>query len=320
MRTWRINLAVLICSVLFVSGCHRCGKHRRPDLAPPGCGCPTGTVTPGMIYPAPTPSPGIGGTGTLPPQAIPVRPIDPPPRVSNRPEILLPQRSPNGHSSNYAETPNNGGVILLEPHLIDEPAAPAPSNSAKQPTTRNDGASENISPQPIPRGTPKVSKPERVEPKPSGLPIGIAHFAKVKPGVSVGRRPQLEGLNWLQESGYKTVIYLRSPSEDDTSDKREAEKRGIVYRRLTVSDQTLNSTLLTEFASLVDEANNTPIFVYDNSGQISGAMWYLYFRTVERLDDSSAKAKAEKFGSIETTNDDSKALWIKVQTILVENP
>ena len=43
--------------------------------------------------------------------------------------------------------------------------------------------------------------------------------------VTSGLRPQLDGLDWLQAHGYRTVLHIRAPGEDDTADRRQVEKR-----------------------------------------------------------------------------------------------
>src|SRR5262249_19368858 len=99
-------------------------------------------------------------------------------------------------------------------------ASPLPPQTAKAPPP----------PSPI-----KVQEPPATPP----LPVGIPQFATARPGVASGLKPLLDGLDWLQENGYRTVLHLRLPGTEDAADRKQIEKRGLKYLSLEVSPQTL---------------------------------------------------------------------------------
>lgn len=153
------------------------------------------------------------------------------------------------------------------------------------------------------------------------MSIGIASFTQVKEGVSNGRRPDLDGLDWLQGKGHKTVLFLRSGAEDDSSDRKQVEKRGLKYRSLTVMPETINPDLVTEFNRLVNDADGRAIYVYDLDGKRAGVMWYLYFRTSEMLSHDEAILRAGRIGSKDKGDAEQTQLWTAVQRYLKErNP
>src|SRR5262249_36443259 len=117
-----------------------------------------------------------------------------------------------------------------------------------------------------------------------GLPVGIPDYTTVKDKVAAGRRPPRdEGLDWLRAHGYKTVLSLRAPGEDDNADRRQIEKHGLKYLSLEVSPLTMSRELVDTFNRLIADSSSYPLFVCDKEGALTGALWYMHFRTVETL-------------------------------------
>jgi protein tyrosine phosphatase (PTP) superfamily phosphohydrolase (DUF442 family) len=181
-----------------------------------------------------------------------------------------------------------------------------------------------------PREGARLEPPQRVGPSPSpspgvaeeragtpALPSGIPQFAMAKPGVASGLRPTLEGLDWLKAKGYRTVLYVCNPEEDDSSDREQIEKkRGLKYVSLKVSPENLTPTLVDEFNHIVSDASNYPLFVYDKAGAVAGGLWYLHFRIVDLAPDDEARLKAGRLGLKENGDDLHKRMWIAVQKCL----
>lgn len=285
-RFWMATIA--LGSILLVNGCQHCCKKKPNNCCPTPFGAP--------------PVGGVGGapfTGTpnLPPQNLP--PIEAPPNTGrSSPEILLPTPMGPG-TSGYAPAPRNS-VILHEPAF--DP--PAPAIEEKK--------------QPIKAPAPPAAVDEN---QAGGFPIGIANFAPVKERVNYGFRPDLDGLDWLQNNKYRTVVFLRSGKEDDSSDKQQVEKRGMTYKSFVVDPESINATLVAEFNQLINDASNRPLFVYDRDGANAGAMWYLYFRTSEMLKDDEARIRAGRLGLKEKGTPEQTALWTAVQKYMAErNP
>ena len=213
--------------------------------------------------------------------------------------LLLPT-NPSG-ASQYPPRNPNPGVRLYQP-------APA------------EGSPETPIPSPMPKG-PVMPPPatELFPPPPSNtnpaFSSGIADFAEVKEGISAGLKPNLPGLEWLKAKGYKTVLRLRKPTEEDT-DQATVERQGLKYLSIAVSPETLNQDLIDSFNKIVGDATNQSLFVYDRDGSLAGSMWYLYFRTSESLKDDEALLRARKYGLRENASADQTALWLAVQKYL----
>jgi protein tyrosine phosphatase (PTP) superfamily phosphohydrolase (DUF442 family) len=129
------------------------------------------------------------------------------------------------------------------------------------------------------------------------LPSGIPDFAAAIPDrVANGRKPALDGLDWLQANGYKAALCLRPPGASDAADRKQFEQRGLAFASLEVSPATLSAATVAAFARAVRDPLTQPLFVYDADGSLAGGLWYLYFRQVERLSDEASRLRAGRLG------------------------
>jgi len=214
-----------------------------------------------------------GPAYSLPPQNIP----DGPPPIG-----------PVPRTGGVDPVPRTGGVELLTP----EPMRPgaksdyfAPPESAPPPK-----ASETINPD------PPVTKSFKPAPAPAPAAFGIAGFARVKDGVSTGLRPEIEGLDWLRSKDYKTVVFLRTPAEDNTTDQRQAEKRDLKFVSWEVTPEGLNKFFIEEFNRVIGDTGGRPVFVYSKDGNTAAAVWYLHLRTAEFLTHEEARLRVAQLG------------------------
>ena len=121
------------------------------------------------------------------------------------------------------------------------------------------------------------------------LPVGIPGFAPaIAEKVANGRKPALEGLDWLKANGYRGALLVRKPGENDAADRRQFEARGLNFASLEVTLTNLDRSTVEQFNHAVTNAGRQPLFVYDADGSLTGPLWYLYFRRVEHLDDDAA--------------------------------
>src|SRR6202011_1218025 len=99
--------------------------------------------------------------------------------------------------------------------------------------------------QPPPTSAKPIVREERDQSP--ALPVGIPQFTHAKDQIATGLRPSIDGLDWLKENKYQTVLHLREPGEDNTADKKQVTKRGLNYLSLEVSPATLSPTVVKEF-------------------------------------------------------------------------
>lgn len=155
-----------------------------------------------------------------------------------------------------------------------------------------------------------------VKEEPATLPVDIPQFAVAKKDVASGLKPYPDGLDWLKAKGYRTVLHVRAPGEDDSADRKQVEKRGLKYLSLEVSPETLSRELLDRFNRLVGEPGNLPLFVYDKDGMVAGGLWYLHFRSIESASDEDARSRASRLGIKVDQDGDHRAMWLAVQKVL----
>jgi hypothetical protein len=275
-----LALSVLLLPVLW--GCSHC--HPQPACPPTGAvaapGPPAGAVAP-PVFPSPT----APAASVLPP----------PPAQSNfePPPAPLPAAPPAPSPPQAQGWQPADSTIRLAP--------PIPSDDTRR----------------LPTGSKGSSVPEQRTPPPS-LPVGIPQFALAKDRVAAGLRPMLDdGLDWLQANGYRTVLHVLRPGEDDSADRRQVEKRGMTYLRLEVSPQTLSRPLVDRFNVLVGDTARYPLFVYDRDGSLAGGLWYLHFRTAEQASDETARIRASRLG-LREDDPNQRDMWLAIQRLLGE--
>ena len=150
---------------------------------------------------------------------------------------------------------------------------------------------------------------------------GIPSFGQVKETLWTGYRPTLDGLDWLQANGCRTVVLLRQPGEMEAIDRKQYEKRGITFLSLEISPQSVTKAKIDEFQTMIKTMGNQPIFVYDNDGSIAGPMWYLYYRFTENHADDVAQIRARSLGLQMDGQGAHREMWLAVQKYLADtNP
>jgi protein tyrosine phosphatase (PTP) superfamily phosphohydrolase (DUF442 family) len=151
------------------------------------------------------------------------------------------------------------------------------------------------------------------------LPVGIPQFSMPGKRVAAGLRPiSVDGLDWLATNGYRTVLHVRRPGQDDASDRSQFEKRGLRYLSLEVSPDTLSREIVERFNQIVNDAGGLPLFVYDKDGTLAGGLWYLHFRLGEGASDEDARARASRLGLRPDQEGEGKRMWLAVQKYLSE--
>jgi protein tyrosine phosphatase (PTP) superfamily phosphohydrolase (DUF442 family) len=263
------------------AGCKHCCRRAAPAAvayAPVPPCAPAVAVVPGRVAPA-----------ALPPAPLPPGPIQAGVRQYPPAVVLAPDPT-------WRPAPERGDFRLqLPPGENREPPAPLP-----------------VAPPPP---SPAVAE-ERAATAP--LPVGIPQFAPARDKVATGLKPLLDGLDWLQANGYRAVLHLRPPGEDDSADRKQVEKRGMKYLSLEVSPQTLSRAVVDEFNRQVRDPAHQPLFVYDRDGVLAGGLWYLHYRTADGLTDEEARARAGRVGLREDQDEGRRTLWLAIQKLLSE--
>jgi protein tyrosine phosphatase (PTP) superfamily phosphohydrolase (DUF442 family) len=302
--TRRLLLSAL--ALACVSGCETWGKKRcntcppppppgTPILAPPpvGGGLPPG----GTVLPPAAPPP---GAPAAPPPSFPAGAGYPPVASFYAPGIKL------GVPDSVAQE----SVVQAPPSRENElPRSPNPSATIR--LLPPEFGSSSAKPDTAPATAAPAATP--------ALPVGIPDFAPAIPDrVATGRKPSLDGLDWLKGNGYKSAVQLRRPGESDHADRKQFEVRGLTFTSLEVAPAMLTWKTVDDFARLVGDPATQPLFVYDADGSLSGGLWYLYFRRVEKLSDEAARLRAMRLGLKENADGPQREMWLAVQKLLAQ--
>ena len=265
--------------------------------------------TPRPFYPNPPGNSVIGppsGGSTIPPTSVPtVPPLGPSGgTVVPAPSGSLPPPDPlfgTPRGGNYGPTPPpaNGGKPAQELLLPD--ALPNGGASRSQYPGPNRVPTAGVLGAPVkpPGQTPEppVSKGGAAQaPARATSPLaGLPGFTRVKDGVASGRKPTLDGLDALKQAGYRTVVYLHPAGADVSATRDVVEKKGLAFVGIETTPEKLAGAL-DEFNKVVGNRSSRPVYVADDDGVRTGAVWYLHFRTVELQNDDAARIKARALG------------------------
>lgn len=253
----------------------------------PSTRLPRGRLRPFAVPTTPAPLP------TIPPEPTPVTPppVTPPP-VAPAPEgqgaaPVDPSVRPSGDPGARLVVPEaGGGGARLAPPQGGEDAQP---RTAQQP----------------PRDEPPA------------LPVDVPQFAIARKQVASGQKPFADGLNWLRDRGYRTVLHIRPPGEDDAAARRQFEAKGFQYLSLEVSPRTLTRDVVDQFNRIVTDRANLPLYVYDRDSSLAGGLWYLHFRIVDGQSSDRATVEAARLGlNPDADGGAHRDMWLAVQNYL----
>ncbi|MDE2508754.1 MAG: hypothetical protein KGM43_16215 [Planctomycetota bacterium] len=204
------------------------------------------------------------------------------------------------------------------------PAKPAPkpdNSAAKAPATDKPAPNNQAAASPArdpfdaaPVPVPPPNEPEPASPKVAptaenaparvleGLRVapGIRRFVTLAPAVSGGSLPTPSGLDWLAETGCKTIIDLREPREVSPSYLAEVTNRGMTYVVIPITSQSLDSDHFARFQAELAHSAGRPLYFCDTDGSRAGAMWYVYRVAVDHLDATAAAREAAALGLSDT--------------------
>lgn len=145
--------------------------------------------------------------------------------------------------------------------------------------------------------------------KPAAFPIeladagtpGIVRFGSVAPNLSGGSVPDVKGLDWLKEKGYRTLLDLRESSEVDAGFVEQVRQRGFRYVSLPVVSSRLDPKQVEQFQQEVARVDNRPLYFFDSNGSRPGMLWLVKRVGSEGIDSGSAAREAEELGLSDPT-------------------
>jgi protein tyrosine phosphatase (PTP) superfamily phosphohydrolase (DUF442 family) len=278
-------MAVLLLGLATLSGCcHTCSRSSTSSPYNSSCqSCSPATPLPPRLAPSPRPSARPwtpADTQTSPPPAAPYAPPAPADPLPANPDP---------------------GVRLEAPIPAEDEPPPARFYPPEEP---------------LPRTTPPTVEEEPGSTPP--LPVDIPRFDIVKDNIAGGQQPYPDGVTWLKERGYRTALFLLPAGEEDSAARRLFEKNGLRYLGLRVSPETLTEDVVQRFNEIVADRANRPLFVFDKDGSLTGGLWFLHFRLIDKLPNDKALAEVERLG-FRQDDPDHTTMWIAVQKYLADH-
>jgi hypothetical protein len=169
-----------------------------------------------------------------------------------------------------------------------------------------------------PLATAPGKPPPNVDETRTPSPIDIPGYALARKNVATGLKPFTAGMDWLKANGFRTVLYLRPPGDDDSAHRALFEKRGLRFISLEASPARMEKELYDEFNRLVTDPKLQPLYVYDRDGSVAGGLWYLHFRAYLKQSDEVARKEAARLG-LKLEDEDAvehRTMWLAVQSLL----
>jgi protein tyrosine phosphatase (PTP) superfamily phosphohydrolase (DUF442 family) len=265
------------------------------------------------------PAGGTNSSGALPGNktSYQTRRQDPGSRLARRP-VVLPQTTvstpePTSRSAQVA-LGSTGGADDQDPldHLppldlpgevtrssATPPAPPAAARGEKPASaTDNKAAVKGESPAPAADDLDltSASGSGAAATSPGAGTTGINRFVAVDLKLAGGSAPASDGLKWLADKGYRTVLDLRESSEVPSTFIAEVTGLGLRYIALPINVKAIDRAHVDRFNFEVAAGEARPLFFFDSDGTRAGALWYIRRIANDRMDHQIARREAEGLG------------------------
>lgn len=136
------------------------------------------------------------------------------------------------------------------------------------------------------------------DPNALGAAPGIKRFKAVDLKLAGGSFPNPDGLAWLAEKGYRTVLDLRDPSEVRSADSAAVNRQALRYVALPVTESSLNVETYKKFEAELARADARPLYFFDADGVRAAALWYIRRSVADLDDDNAARKEVQDIGPI----------------------
>jgi hypothetical protein len=137
-----------------------------------------------------------------------------------------------------------------------------------------------------------------------GSAPGIKRLVAVEMKLAAGSAPTREGLDWLAEKGYKTLLDLRESAEIESSFIADVDSRGMRYVALPMNVNKLDADHVARFNFELSTAQARPLYFFDADGTRPGALWYVRRVIQDNFNPQLARREAEDIGLTD------QAFWV----------
>lgn len=199
----------------------------------------------------------------------------------------------SARSAREASPLDNLPPLDLPRQALAPDATPTPSRDTTAP------AASNPAPAPAETLAEVAAREASRDRRELSVAPGIRRFAGVESKLSGGSLPSPQGLDWLVEKGYKTVLDLREETEMSSTFIADVARRGMRYVALPITANSVDADHVDRFNFELSLADARPLYFFDKDGARAGLMWYVHRVLIDRVDPQVARRDAEDLGLID---------------------
>jgi len=124
-------------------------------------------------------------------------------------------------------------------------------------------------------------------------PALIPNYVRVNPGLASAGRPTDEGLKQLKTQGFRTVIDLRTTTEEGLADEKAlVEGQGLRYVHVPVTAGSFSPADVDAVQAVLRDAAAAPVLLHCASANRVGAVWaVIQSREGSPIDQAIAEGK-----------------------------
>ena len=105
-------------------------------------------------------------------------------------------------------------------------------------------------------------------------PALIPNYVLVKPGLASAGRPTEQGLKQLKAQGFRTVVDLRTSSEEGLAEEKAlVEGQGLRYVHVPVTSASFSGADVDAVQAVLGDASAAPVLLHCASANRVGAVW-----------------------------------------------
>jgi uncharacterized protein (TIGR01244 family) len=128
----------------------------------------------------------------------------------------------------------------------------------------------------------------------AGIPetLDATNYRRLSPSLAVAGRPSPEALAKLKESGFRTAIDLRQPSEGVAIVRQAVEEQGLAFVSVPVSPDTFSLADVQKVEAVLADQKAAPVLLFcSSSNRVGGVIAVIEYRRGRTKDEAIAEGR-----------------------------
>jgi uncharacterized protein (TIGR01244 family) len=128
--------------------------------------------------------------------------------------------------------------------------------------------------------------------------LPLPNYVELTARIGTGGQPNDAGMKQLAEKGYKSIINLRTSSEeaDLAAEEKQAMQLGLRYYLVPIDGREPSEAQALAFDALMSALKSDKVFVHCGSGNRVGSVMMIYLALEEGMPIDKAEQEAKKAG------------------------